>query len=247
MEELAPNYSLFNNSFISVNKKLLSIVKDGMAALLMGELIYYDKLNSIEDGWIPISVNKLEKELYLTRNKQDSILKKIKELNFIDLKIMGQPPVRHFKLNSEVVYSILKQPAPRKKIVPFISLSKEDFYIDLNKGINDKIGKWETLSFLGNISKNIGIVLCAWSLIYYKKYNKYWNWQSETYGILSNYVKRAYGTNGMFNFNSFLKYFNSENKEPTIKNFLLVVKDYEISYMLDKMDFKTFVREVNSW
>ena len=104
---------LSNDGFIVINKSLIKLI--GLnSAILIGELIseynYYEKEKKLIDNtWFYSTTPNIEENTGLSRYQQDEAIKKLQKEKIIDIKIMGMPSKRYFKINYENIEKLLKK------------------------------------------------------------------------------------------------------------------------------------------
>lgn len=83
------------------------ILESAKAGLFLGQMVYwYDKGDDPE--WIYKTVKETKDELCLSRKEQDTAISKCERLGFLEVKVEGLPPKRHFKLNMDVIFAAVK-------------------------------------------------------------------------------------------------------------------------------------------
>lgn len=96
---------LAHDNYFSINRDLIKLV--GLdATVLLGALAsqynYWRKCGKLtDDGYFYSTQENLENDTSLSRYKQDTALKKLKDLGIIDIKVKGIPPTKHFKILTE--------------------------------------------------------------------------------------------------------------------------------------------------
>lgn len=104
---------LSNDGFIVINKNLIKLI--GLnSSILIGELVseynYYEKENKLIDkAWFYSTTPNIEENTGLSRYQQDEAIKKLQNKKIIDIKIMGMPSKRYFKINYENIEKLLKK------------------------------------------------------------------------------------------------------------------------------------------
>lgn len=109
-----------NMKTITLDKSL--ITKYGVCeTLLLTELI--DKAQgSIRQ--FEYSISQLQNEIVLSRKQQTRIIKKLLDLKFIEVQIIGYPPKRYFKINYENLPDCIKarSPTPQQEKTPLSNI-----------------------------------------------------------------------------------------------------------------------------
>lgn len=79
-------------------------------AIMLGEIIskylyYRDRKMLIEDDYFYSTIEEMEEDTTLKRFKQDEAIKVLEDIGLIQIKAMGFPAKRHFKINEEALIS----------------------------------------------------------------------------------------------------------------------------------------------
>lgn len=101
---------LASSSFITLNKNVIKAV--GLEeALLLGELCseydYWLKRGGCEDGYFFSTVENIEENTTLNDYKQRKAFKNLQNLKILEIKVMGLPAKRYFKINEEQLFKLL--------------------------------------------------------------------------------------------------------------------------------------------
>lgn len=86
---------------IIVNKQLakeIGLEETVLFSELISKFNYFSSRGETKDGYFYNTIENIERDTTLTRYKQDRAIKKLKELNLIDTKVLGNPATRHFKI-----------------------------------------------------------------------------------------------------------------------------------------------------
>ena len=96
-----------NGLYIILNKNLINSIGIN-EALLYSELFnrmhqFNFRGNLTDDGYFPCTIKEIEDEISLSRKQQDLVIKKLKDVGLIEIKVLGLPAKRHFKIISNHV------------------------------------------------------------------------------------------------------------------------------------------------
>ena len=98
MTEILAKNILTGSSYWVLNKTLVAIL--GLdTAFFLSNLAEAESLFQSKDGWFFQTKDTMESVSGLSRHKQDSCIKQLKELDFIKLELRGMPSKRWFRLN----------------------------------------------------------------------------------------------------------------------------------------------------
>ena len=98
MTEILAKNILMGSSYWVLNKTLVAIL--GLdTAFFLSNLAEAESLFQSKDGWFFQTKDTMESISGLSRHKQDSCIKQLKELGFIKLELRGMPSKRWFRLN----------------------------------------------------------------------------------------------------------------------------------------------------
>lgn len=98
MTEILAKNILMGSSYWVLNKTLVAIL--GLdTAFFLSNLAEAESLFQSKDGWFFQTKDTMESISGLSRHKQDSCIKQLKELDFIKLELRGMPSKRWFRLN----------------------------------------------------------------------------------------------------------------------------------------------------
>jgi len=108
---------LGQNAFWIINKSIAKQVGID-AALLLSDLIskeeYFESLQQSDyDGWFYNTSDNIETDTTLKRHKQEAAIKQLVDNNFIDVKLKGVPPKRHFKIATIQIAVFLQIELPK--------------------------------------------------------------------------------------------------------------------------------------
>lgn len=101
---------LATKNYILVNKKMLK--KIGLEeTIMLGELCseydYWEKSNKVTDGYFFSTIKNVEENTSFGEKKQRRILNRLKEMNIVEIKLMGMPAKRYIKLNEKELLDLL--------------------------------------------------------------------------------------------------------------------------------------------
>jgi len=99
-----------SRNFIAVNKDLMRLL--GLdEAVLLGELAseyaYWHEQNKLDGGWFYSTVENVEKNTTLKKNRQATALKNLQKIGIIEVKRKGLPAKRYIKINEEKILDVL--------------------------------------------------------------------------------------------------------------------------------------------
>lgn len=98
MTEILAKNILMGSSYWVLNKTLVAIL--GLdTAFFLSNLAEAESLFQSKDGWFFQTKDTMESVSGLSRHKQDTCIKQLKELDFIKLELRGMPSKRWFRLN----------------------------------------------------------------------------------------------------------------------------------------------------
>lgn len=92
---------------VAFNPVLAEIVKSASAGLFMSQLLYWWNKGKNE-GWIYKTIDEVKKETTLSREEQDTAIRKWKELGVLEIKVIGVPPKRHFRIDIDKLTDLVK-------------------------------------------------------------------------------------------------------------------------------------------
>lgn len=92
---------------VAFNREYKTITKSTNAALMLSQLSYWWKRKKGETIYKTIS--EFEDETGLSREEQDTAIKKLKSLNIITVELKGIPATRHFTINERELLKLLNQ------------------------------------------------------------------------------------------------------------------------------------------
>jgi hypothetical protein len=73
----------------------------------MSQLLYWWQKGSKKD-WVYKTIDEAKEETCLTRSEQDTAIRIWKKLGVLEVKLMGVPCKRHFRINKEKFFSLIK-------------------------------------------------------------------------------------------------------------------------------------------
>lgn len=95
-------YRNFRQKPVAFNAGLAASLGSIEAAIIFGQLLFWEG-HGRKKGWIYKTIEEMEFETGITRHKQDTAIRKLKSLELVEVKIMGIPGKRHFKLNKLLI------------------------------------------------------------------------------------------------------------------------------------------------
>ena len=220
---------LSQNSFVSVNKKLLRVVGDCTTAVVLGELMslsqYFRESGKTKDDWFFMRGESLIRELGISDYLQRKAVSNLEDMGFLESKVRGSPPVRYLKLNYKAIWKAVEQEAVTKVSAKAgkskKAQSKKDFYEWLNVGMTKKYEK--AVECFGNIPQMIGEFMYAWSQCHQFFAGKQFEWTSKEYGAIAPYLKGFYGGPKGIDYRNLFRYFNTDqNPEYALYDFITV-------------------------
>jgi len=120
---------LSGTGFIVVNKAVAH--KFGLyPAIMLGDLaskhLYYEENGTLtEDGYFFATVDDTEKSTTLSKHKQEEALKVLIDEGFVEMKLIGVPPKRHFKLDEMLIASQFVKNSPINSRSQNVSISEK--------------------------------------------------------------------------------------------------------------------------
>lgn len=98
-------FKILGNRPIAFNPILAKITGSVTAGLFLSQLLYWSDKSKNEFFYKTIA--EIEEETALTREQQDSAIKRLKQLRLIEVKLMGVPARRHFKLSLSEIHKLV--------------------------------------------------------------------------------------------------------------------------------------------
>lgn len=101
------------HGFIKVQKALIhNLGADGanIYSELVNKAFYYEENKQTKDGWFFCTVDDLEHEVSVKKDKQIAILKDLQNKGLIEIKYQGKPRTRYVKvlLNENAINSVFE-------------------------------------------------------------------------------------------------------------------------------------------
>ena len=93
---------------IAFNPLLAKLAGSACAGLFMSQLLYWWNKGS-NDNWIYKTIKETEEETCLTRSEQDTAIKAWLRLQVLQVKKYGVPPKRHFNIDTNKLFGLLKE------------------------------------------------------------------------------------------------------------------------------------------
>jgi hypothetical protein len=110
------NYKHLSRNVISsgaywqVNKQIARLT-DNDTAILLADLIskesYFEGKGQLNNGFFFNTVENIQEDTNIKKDKQLKCLKKLENIGFITVKIFGIPRKRNFKINHEIIFNAL--------------------------------------------------------------------------------------------------------------------------------------------
>ncbi len=91
---------------IAFNPLLAKLTGSVKAGLLLSQLLYWWGKGQDPES-IYKTIKEIKDETALSRSEQDGAIKKIKELDLMEVELKGIPPTRHFKLNLQKISNLI--------------------------------------------------------------------------------------------------------------------------------------------
>jgi hypothetical protein len=173
---------------------------DVVASLLLNRFLtlleVYKKSGQVQDGdWFFQCVDAVEKDLGLSYPKQKSAITRLCEKNYIETSVMGQPPRRYIRINTEVFLADLSRFRDIEAEGEDSQAIKKAFYDRLNSAWTSKDFK----EALDKIPLDIGEFMYAWTHGYswwmgqhHRNENPLWRWDPKSFGILKTHWNNTY-------------------------------------------------------
>lgn len=83
--------------------------EDVRCALFLSNFYYWEGKQHDEEGWIYKSQAEIKKETGLNRYSQDIARKKLRELGMLEEKLLGKPPIMHYRFNWTKMNEVLNK------------------------------------------------------------------------------------------------------------------------------------------
>ncbi len=136
------------DAHISINKNLIKTVGI-LEAILFSDLVskykYFKKRNMLQDGWFFNTASNISEDTGLSQFQQSRLIKKLAEINLIQVKIQGLPAKQHFKIN---IQETIKQVSKKlenlnPKNLETINMNNNNMNNSNNRIINNSISDFE--------------------------------------------------------------------------------------------------------
>ncbi len=108
---------------VAFNPLLAKLSGNACAGLFMSQLLYWWNKGS-NDNWIYKTIKEIEEETSLTRSEQDTAIKTWLRLQVLQVKKCGVPPKRHFNIDTDKLFGLLKDVLSVKSTNQFAGNSK---------------------------------------------------------------------------------------------------------------------------
>jgi hypothetical protein len=156
---------LGQDAFIMVNKKLLKHIKDLNAAVLLGDLIskakYFRSKGQLINGWFFNTQSNVQEDTGLSDYQWRKALLLLESLELVNTKNKGVPMTKHYKINYDLIASILTSSATtdlRLKDVKHTSVGTTDLSLEELKGNNTHLTTATNNIHLNKISNDNQLV-----------------------------------------------------------------------------------------
>ena len=214
---------LSGGAYTNINHSvLLGLGGDVTAAFLLHKLMtsydYFNRENALSrDGWFFQTSEDIEKGCGISDCKQRRALTFLEKQGLIEMKLMGWPPKRHFKVYPNKIVELIEY-RPLDKVVAPPPETKEEFYQKMNTAFRDLI--WSgAQKYIGNIPKWMGYFMYRWAKLFT------FDWTSKDYGIARNYLMKRYEKKpfDFYRFNDFFEHARTLGQGawiPTIQDFI---------------------------
>lgn len=131
--------SLSQGNFLIVQKTILRYLEDANATLVLSNLVtlrdYFESINMlVENEWFFQTIDKMEYDLGLSSTKQTHAIKLLVERGLIEVRKMGRPCTRYFKVCDEAIAIVLGG-----SIVDTEKLERGKYYTTLNTCLNSDL------------------------------------------------------------------------------------------------------------
>tara|TARA_R110000744_G_scaffold196593_1_gene315881 strand:+ start:10614 stop:11279 length:666 start_codon:yes stop_codon:yes gene_type:complete len=180
---------LSSTAYLIVNKALSKRVGLQAAALLadlIGKQEYFINEHGKTDYFFNTEDNIL-KDTTLSPYQQRACIGKLKALGLIDVKLMGIPAKRHFKVNAEPVMELLNN----KSCTKTVSTNKNKVINNTNKSTNTDTLTLRRMFFLGEVDNLAKDILTAEDL---KAFTDYWTEPNKSNTKMKYELQRTWST-----------------------------------------------------
>lgn len=115
-------YGMNDDNYISVNEQL---IKEYGAI----EAVFLSKIFGLanQKEYFSCPISSLENSIGFSKKQQERIIKKLTDLEFIESKIRGFPPIRYIKINYENLPDCIKarSPTPQQEKIPLTNVQSD--------------------------------------------------------------------------------------------------------------------------
>ena len=125
----------FPKSPIAYQPGLSLVFHSTSVGIFLSQLLYWQGKGRDKTGWVFKTINEMKAETGLTRNQQDTAIRKCIEARILDYKLGGIPAKRHFKIN---ISELEKQLPSLKKSAKVVFLNPPTQFVE-NQQTNTKI------------------------------------------------------------------------------------------------------------
>ncbi len=102
-------YNMLGGQPIAYNPSLIKVVGSVNAAILLGQLLFWQGLGRYGD-WVYKTSKDMQEETGLTRSRQDKAISDCERLGLLEVRLHGIPAKRHFKVDirrlTSLIYSL---------------------------------------------------------------------------------------------------------------------------------------------
>ncbi len=98
------------SNFLCLNRDMIKAIglhETIMLSEICDKYDYFFKSCQLQDKWFYLTVDSVEERTTLSRFQQESAIKKLIKLEFIQIKVFGLPAKRHFLINEEKIMQFL--------------------------------------------------------------------------------------------------------------------------------------------
>lgn len=99
-------FEIIGEKPIAFNPAFARLTGSINAGLLLSQLLYWSDKGK-DPEWFYKTIAEIQGETALTRSEQDTAIRKLKALGLIEVKVMGVPAKRHFRLSLSVLYKLV--------------------------------------------------------------------------------------------------------------------------------------------
>lgn len=119
---------------IAYQPGLTLIFRSLQVGVFLSQLLYWNSKGSANDRWIYKTVDDMREETGLSRSNQETAIKKLKNLGYLETKRAGIPAKRHFKLD---INKLVKDLPRLKESVGLVYLNPPPGYAEKQPSITE--------------------------------------------------------------------------------------------------------------